>query len=493
MENYLLLLPIIVCVLGAISSLFVFKNNEKRNHIYLFFVVLITSIITWILLFTIKEGKKFIIIQFFEGLDMSLKLDGLGKIFSGMVSVLWPLAMLYAFSYMEHAKKKNIYFMFYTLTYAIVLGISFSANMETLYLFYECLTLATLPLIIQPMTKQSKKAGRIYMYVSLAGSAMVFMGMMFLLKYTKGTELSTDFIMGGNLFLNEGPKSVLRVAYLIAFMGFGVKSAIFPLHIWLPLAGAAPTPTTALLHAVAVVKSGVFALMRLTYYAFPMELIKGEWVQIVVMSLAIFTIIYGSLRALKETHFKRRLAYSTISNLSYIIFAITLMNRFGLQAAIIHMLFHSICKITLFYSCGIAMHKAEINYIYEIDGLGKKMPITFICFFISALSLTGIPLFAGFVSKYYLASAAINEGSILAFLGIVALIISALLTAMYSLSIGFRAFINKPNENNQHAYEIAHDGDIKFNIPIIVFSTLCVVFGFFSSGLINVISSLIGL
>ena len=211
------------------------------------------------------------------------------------------------------------------------------------------------------------------------------------------------------------------------------------------------------------------------------------------MSLAIFTIVYGSMRALKETHFKRRLAYSTISNLSYIIFAITLMNKVGLQAAIIHMLFHSICKITLFFSCGIVMHKAEINYIYELDGLGKKMPITFICFFVSALSLTGIPLFAGFVSKYYLASAAISEGSILAFVGIVALIISALLTAMYSLSIGFRAFINKPNENNLHAYEIAHDGDVKFNIPIIVFSALCIVFGLFSSGLINVISSLIGL
>ena len=169
------------------------------------------------------------------------------------------------------------------------------------------------------------------------------------------------------------------------------------------------------------------------------------------------------------------------------------MNKVGLQASIIHMLFHSICKITLFFSCGIVMHKAEVNYIYELDGLGKKMPITFICFFVSALSLTGIPLFAGFVSKYYLASAAISEGSVLAVVGIVALIISALLTAMYSLSIGFRAFINKPNNINHEAYEIAHDGDIKFNIPIIVFSVLCVVFGFFSSGLINLVGSLIGL
>lgn len=493
MENYLLLLPIIISVLGAITSLFVFRNNEKRNHIYIFFVVLLTSIVTWILLFTIKEGEKFIIIQFFEGLDISLKLDGLGKIFSGMVSILWPLAMLYAFSYMKHAAKRNIYFMFYTMTYGIVLGISFSANMETLYLFYECLTLATLPLIIQPMTKQSKKAGRIYMYFSLAGSAMAFMGLMFLLKFTKGTDLSTDFILGGNAYLKEGPESVLRVAYFVAFMGFGVKSAIFPLHIWLPLAGAAPTPTTALLHAVAVVKSGVFALMRLTYFAFPMELIRGEWVQTVTMCLAIFTILYGSIRALKETHFKRRLAYSTISNLSYIIFAITLMSRVGLQAAVIHMLFHSISKITLFYSCGIVMHKAEVNYIYELDGLGKKMPIAFICFFVSAMSLTGIPLFAGFISKYYLVDAAISANSILAFVGIVALIISALLTAIYSLNICFRAFINKPSEVNAHAYELAHDGDIKFNIPIIVFSALCVVFGFFSSGLINVVSSLIGM
>ena len=492
MNTYLLLLPIIVCALGALLSSLIFKKDEKKNHIFIFATVMLTSIITWILLFVV-DGDKFTVIKFFEGLDISLRLDGLGKIFSGMVSILWPLATLYAFSYMEHAKKKPIYFMFYTLTYAIVLGISFSANMETLYLFYECLTLATLPLIIQPMTKQSKKAGRIYMYLSLAGSALAFFGMMFLLQFTSGTDLSTDFVRGGNPILLEGSSSALKFAYFIAFMGFGVKSAIFPLHIWLPLAGAAPTPTTALLHAVAVVKSGVFALMRLTYYAFPLELISGTWVQTVTMCLAIFTIVFGSAKALKETHFKRRLAYSTISNLSYIVFGITLMSEFGLQAAVLHLLFHSICKITLFFSCGIVMHKAEVNYIYELDGLGKKMPITFICFFVSALSLTGIPLFAGFISKYYLAIAAVNANSSLAIAGIVALIISALLTAIYSLSIPFRAFIYEPKEVNKEAYEIAHDGDVKFNLPIIVFSALCVVFGLFSSGLIEIIKSLVAM
>ena len=489
MNSVFLLIPILVCVLGAVLSTLIFKNDEKKNHVFIFFVVLLTSIITWVLLFTV-EGDKFILIQFFEGLDISFKLDGLGKIFSGMVSLLWPLATLYAFSYMEHAKKKSIYFMFYTLTYAIVLGISFSANMETLYLFYECLTLATLPLIIQPMTKQSKKAGRIYMYFSLAGSALAFVGLMFLLKFTNG---QTDFVKGGNLMLLEGDKNALLFAYFVAFMGFGVKSAIFPLHIWLPLAGAAPTPTTALLHAVAVVKSGVFALMRLTYFSFCLELIKGEWVQEVTMAIAIFTIVYGSARALKETHFKRRLAYSTISNLSYIVFGITLMSEFGLQAAVLHLLFHSISKITLFFSCGIVMHKAEVNYVYELDGLGKKMPITFICFFISALSLTGIPLFAGFISKYYLASAALSINNTLAFVGIIALIISALLTAIYSLSIPFKAFINKPTEINKEAYEIASDGDIKFNLPIIVFSVLCVVFGLFASGLVTLVTTLVSL
>lgn len=490
MNTYLLLLPIVFCVLGAVLSTLIFKKDEKKNHIFLFSVVTITSIITWVLLFVVN-GDKFTIIKFFSGLDISLKLDGLGKIFSGMVSVLWPLATLYAFSYMEHAKKKPVYFMFYTLTYAIVLGISFSANMETLYLFYECLTLATLPLIIQPMTKQSKKAGRIYMYLSLAGSALAFFGMMFLLKFTTGTDISTDFVSGGNLVLLEKESGPLLFAYFLAFMGFGVKSAVFPLHFWLPIAGAAPTPTTALLHAVAVVKSGVFALMRLTYFSFPLALISNSWVQTVTMCLAIFTIVYGSSKALKETHFKRRLAYSTISNLSYIVFGITLMSEFGLHAAILHLLFHSISKIVLFFSCGIVMHKAEVTYIYELDGLGKKMPITFICFFISALSLTGIPLFAGFISKFYLASAALTLNTTLAFVGIIALIISALLTAIYSLSIPFRAFINEPKEINKEAYEIAKDGDIKFSLPIIVFSILCVVFGIFSSGLIDLIKSLV--
>ncbi len=487
MNTYLLLIPLLVCIIGSICSTFVFKNDEKKNHIFIFSYVLLTSIITWVLLFIVK-GEKFIIVEFFQGLDLSFKLDGLGKIFSGLVSILWPLSVLYAFSYMEHVEKKRIYFLFFTLTYAIVLGISFSANMETLYFFYECLTLATLPLIIQPMTKQSKKAGRIYIYMSLAGSALVFVGLMFLLKYTDGV---TDFMIGGNLMLLNGDKETLLIAYFLTFMGFGVKSAIFPLHLWLPLAGAAPTPTTALLHAVAVVKSGVFALMRLTYFSFCLELIEGSWVQTVTMALAIFTIVYGSARALKESHFKRRLAYSTISNLSYIIFGITLMSEFGLHAAVLHMLFHSISKIVLFFSCGIVMHEAKVNYVYEVDGLGKKMPITFITFFVSALSLTGIPLFAGFISKYYLASAAISLNSTLAFVGIIALIISALLTAIYTLSIPFRAFFNEPNEVNKEAYAIAKDGDIKFNLPIIVFSALCLIFGLFSSGLIEIIKSLL--
>jgi multicomponent Na+:H+ antiporter subunit D len=211
------------------------------------------------------------------------------------------------------------------------------------------------------------------------------------------------------------------------------------------------------------------------------------------MILAIFTIVYGSMKALKETHFKRRLAYSTVSNLSYIVFGVTLMNQFGLIAAVVHMLFHSISKITLFFSCGITMHEADVDFVYEVDGLGKKMPITFITFFISALSLTGIPLFAGFISKYYLIDAAFKDGNILTYLGVAALIISALLTAIYSLSIVFRAFLNEPNDHNKEKVEKAHDGDIKFSLPIIVFSALCLIFGIFSSGLIEVVSSLVSL
>lgn len=484
MSAYFLIIPIILPILfGLILKIFPIKNDKIRK-ISSFGVVLLTSIIMWVFLFTIKEDKA-ILIPFTDSIDFSLKLDGLGKIFAGMVAILWPVALCYSFVYMKHDGRKESYNRFYVMTYGVVLGLACSANLITLYFFYECLTFITLPLIIHYQTEEAKRAGRYYLYFSLSGSSLVLGGLV-ILAVTTG---STDFLMGGLLTTNS---TLLNVAYLLAFFGFGVKAALFPLCYWLPMAGAAPTPTTALLHAVAVVKAGAFAIMRVTYYNWNYELLHNSWAQAIALCFIAFTIVYGSTKALKEQHLKRRFAYSTISNLSYILLGVLLCSKVGLAAALVHFLYHSITKISIFFSCGAIIETNETHYIYELNGMGKKAPIIFTIYTISGLSLIGVPLFAGFISKYYLLSASINEGTVFSYLGLAALIISAILTAIYVLSITVRAFVKEPIKGYEHFYEEAKEPEIGFLITCGIFAVLTVVFGIFSSPILQIIANMIG-
>ena len=215
---------------------------------------------------------------------------------------------------------------------------------------------------------------------------------------------------------------------------------MFPFHGWLPVASVAPTPVTALLHAVAVVNAGAFAIMRITYYSFGTSLVKNTWAQSIVLSLAIITIFYGSARAVKEQHFKRRLAYSTVSNLSYIIFGTLLMSPLGLVGALAHMVFHSLMKIVLFFCAGAILHETKREYIFELTGLARKMPKLMVCFTLSAFALVGVPPLTGFLSKWYLLQAAIKEGTPIAYIGLAVLMISAFFTALYLFTIVARVY-----------------------------------------------------
>lgn len=239
--------------------------------------------------------------------------------------------------------------------------------------------------------------------------------------------------------------NMMLFVYVLCFLGFGVKTAIWPFSGWLPKAGVAPTPVTALLHAVAVVNTGAFATMRVTYYSFGTGLLKGTWAQGVVMLLVIFTIVYGCSRALKETHLKRRLAWSTVSNMSYILFGVTLMTPLGLAAALCHMLFHSFMKICSFFCAGAVIHRTNRTYVHELDGLGRRMPRVFAIFTVSGMALMGVPGLAGFISKWQLAQAAAADDNPLAWVGVGALLVSALLTAIYMLTISVRAFFQGRN------------------------------------------------
>ena len=336
---------------------------------------------------------------------ISFKLDGIGRVFAGLVACLWPFAYLYVTGYMEGSDPKMNYSMFYVMTFGVVLGIGFASNILSLYFFYEMLTLVTIPLIIFPMTKEAKRATRLYLYISLFGSTLALVGIFIL---TTQFDISTYDTLLHSIKEYQGHNGLIYTSYLLMFLGFSVKAAMFPFHVWLPGAGVAPTPTTALLHAVAVVKAGAFAIIRVIYSCIGHVYLSGSVVQIISIIMTSITIVFGSVMALKQAHMKRRFAYSTIANISYILLAACLMNEYSLYAAMLHLIYHSFAKIAVFFITGELMHEAKAIFIDQLDGLGKKMPISFICFILSGLSIAGIPMFSGFVSKFEIAIAAIQ-------------------------------------------------------------------------------------
>ena len=477
-----ILLPIFC---GALVPVLPFKNRRQMEF-YIETAVILNSILVVYMLFH-RPDEVFTMFRLTGNLSISFRLDDLGTVFAAIVSLLWPLASLYAFEYMQHEGHEKVFFMFYTMTYGITLGIALSDDILTMYCFYEMLTLVTLPLIMHTLSRNAILASRTYLYYSLGGAAFAFIGMIFILIYGDNSQ----FIPGGVLNLvkigNKG--NTLLLVYVLCFMGFSVKTAMWPFGAWLPKAGVAPTPVTALLHAVAVVKAGAFAVIRVTYYSFGTEFLRGTWAQNVLMVFVIFTIVYGCSRALKETHFKRRLAYSTMSNLSYILFGVVLMSPAGLVGALSHMIFHAVMKISSFFCAGAVICKTEKNYIHELDGLGRKMPVVFTVFTISGLALMGVPGLPGFISKWNLAKAAVLDGGTLAIVGMGALLVSALLTAIYMMTISVRAFFPGKNFDYQKL-EGVKDTGIQMLLPLLVFVAVMFVFGLHSQPVISALADL---
>lgn len=486
MNAVMMFIVILIPILGgALVPLIPFK---KRNHRLVFIetVVIINSMLVFSLLMNRPENS-FTLMHFTGDLTIRFQLDGLGSVFAALVSSLWPLATLYAFEYMKHESHERIFFLFYTVTYGVTLGIALSGNMITMYFFYELLTLVTFPLVLHTLTREAVLAARKYLYYSLGGAAFAFVGVIFMIVYGTGE----GFVLGGSLHLARiGTRvNLLLLIYVFAFFGFGVKAALCPFNSWLPKAGVAPTPVTALLHAVAVVKSGAFAIMRLTYYCFGTEFLRGTWAQNVVMTAAVITIVYGCSMAVKERHLKRRLAYSTISNLSYILFGVTIMTPLGLVGALSHMVFHGIMKICSFFCAGAVIYKTGKTYVYELEGLGRKMPKVFGIFTVSALALMGVPGLCGFISKFNLASAAVDSENVLAYFGIGALLISALLTATYMFSIIIRAFFPKAGLSFDSIKDV-EDPNWLMMLPLCLFVIAMFYFGLNPGDLLNVFSDI---
>ncbi len=427
----LIVLTLLIPLLGGTLMSVIRFPSGKARAIYVESVVCLTSLMVLSLLLTRTE-ETLVLYHLIDKLPLAFRLDGTGCVFAGLVAVLWPIASLYAFEYMKHEERENSFLAWYTMSYAVTLAVAFSANLFTLYIFFECLTLITLPLVIHKKDTMSIRAGRKYLVYSITGAALAFIAMVFIIFYS-GT---TDFVLGGVLNMEKvaGHEAMLLGVFLLAFIGFGTKAAVFPMHAWLPAASVAPTPVTALLHAVAVVNTGAFAVLRVIYYSFGIDFLAGTWAQTAAVLLAAFTVVFGSSMAVKEQHLKRRLAWSTISNLSYMLLGAAMMSPAGMVGSLSHMVMHGVTKITLFYCAGAILVRTGKEYVQDVRGYGKVMPVTCAAFLVAGMSLVGTPPLAGFVSKYNLLTAASQAGT-LGVVAIAALIISAILTAIYLFTV----------------------------------------------------------
>lgn len=484
-EWFLLLVVLIPLVSAVLIPMLPFKKRNGRL-IFMETAVIINSILVFAVLLN-QPQEALTVFRFTGNLSITLKLDGIGGMYAGLVAALWPLAMLYSFEYMKHEHNEVSFFLFYVFTYGVTLGVALSENILTMYFFFEMLSLITLPLVMHTRTREAILASRTYLYYMLGGAAFAFIGMIFILTYGS----TSSFVPGGVLDLSKlaGKENLIAIVFVLCFCGFAVKTAMWPFSSWLPKAGVAPTPVTALLHAVAVVNTGAFAALRVTYFSFGPDLLRGTWAQDLLMALIIFTIVYGCSRAVKETHLKRRLAWSTVSNLSYILFGIIMMSQDGLMAACSHMLFHSFMKICAFFCAGAIIYKTGRNYVHELDGFGRKMPKVFVIFTVSALALMGVPGLCGFISKWYLAKAAVLSENPMAYVGIVGLLISALLTAIYMLTVVVRAFFPGKDFDYETIRDVK-DPNWMMIVPLTIFVIVMFVLGLYSTPVMKMLEQI---
>lgn len=486
----LMLLSILLPVAAGLLLFRVDPSGERKRQYWVMAGACLTAVLALLAVTEPGGGDTITLLTLSHRLDLTLALrvDGLSALFGGMVALLWPVACLYGLEYMSREKRQNRFFALYLAAFGATLGVAFSANFLTMYLFYELLTLATLPLVMHELDGKARYAGKIYLLYSMSGAALGFIAVVFLVHF--GTNA---FLFGGSILPGAMDEELLRLVYVLGFFGFGVKAAVFPGHMWLLRASVAPTPVTALLHAVAVVKAGVFAVVRLTWYGFGPSLLADSWAQRVVMAAAIITIVLGSAKALGTHHLKRRLAWSTVSNLSYILLGVTTMTVGGLVAGLAHMVFHAVLKMTLFGCVGAVHYKLHRDDLEGIEGCGALMPVVFGCFTVASLGLMGVPPLAGFSSKWLLAGSLVELADPLAYLGVGALVLSALLTALYLMSVVLMALF--PRQNRQIARSIPRrarrDPELRMRAPLILLTISSLVLAVLAKPFTDLIARLV--
>ncbi|MCI5678560.1 MAG: hypothetical protein MR278_01025 [Bacteroidales bacterium] len=481
----LLLLPMILpFIFGLIIG---FQKEEKQRNILVFIAMAIEAGLVWYLC---MGDHSFLLWQITDRLSLAYHTDGLAKFFACLISTIWLIAAVFSMEYMKHEHKPERFFMFYTFSLGALMSLCFSENMMTLYLSYEFMTILTAPLVIHTGTPEAVRAGLKYLGYSFFGAGLGLMGFFFLNTYCE----TTSFVAGGTLdmALVAGNENLMLIVFFLMALGFGCKAGMFPLHAWLPTAHpVAPSPASAVLSGI-ITKGGVIAIIRVTYYLFGVDFLRGTWAQTALLVLSIVTIFMGSMLAYKEKLLKRRLAYSTVSNVSYVVFGLMLMCPAGFMGAMLQVVFHAVAKNILFLCAGAIIYKTHKTFVYELKGIGKEMPIVMWTFALASLSLIGIPPTSGFVSKWYLAQGGLMpEAGVLGLVGVAILMVSALLTAGYLMSIVLNAFF--PGKDFNYAALQKKEPNYLMTVPLVLLSIAVVGFGMMPAPLLDIISGISGM
>ncbi|MBX5010474.1 monovalent cation/H+ antiporter subunit D family protein [Rhizobium lentis] len=464
------LLAITVAGLAALTVLLLNNRERLRDLVSPLAAVAMFAIVVSMAPTVLAGGTvELRLFEILPGIDFAFRVDALGMVFATVSSLLWIVAAIYSIGYMRHLNEhaQTRFFACFASSLAAAVGGAFAANLFTLVIFYEVLSLVTYPLVYHHEDEEGWRGSRKYLVYLMGASKSALLAALALTYHIAG---SLDFA-GGLLAGSDASATLLTVVYFCYLFGFA-KAAVMPMHAWLPAAMVAPTPVSALLHAVAVVKMGVFCVLRVVFHVFGTGLLGGLGLGIATAYLVSFTILMASVYALTRDDLKARLAYSTVSQLSYIVLGAVLLSPVAMVGGIIHIAAHAFSKITLFFCAGSIYCASGKRNISDMAGIGRRLPWTMGAFFIASLSMIGVPPTAGFVSKWYLAEGAVAAGET-AFL--IVLLVSSVLNAAYFLPVSYAAFFQAERQESQTTVR-----EIPLvTIPLVATAILSVLMGIF--------------
>jgi multicomponent Na+:H+ antiporter subunit D len=483
-ESLVSIKPLLAVLVSALAAMMIIRSRANPNRreawsigagVVKFLIVI--SMAPAILAGSVLEFTAFNILP---GVSLAFRVDSIGLLFATTSSFLWMFTTLYSIGYMrtlaEHAQTR--YYTCFAIAMSATMGVAFAANLFTLFLFYEILSLSTIPLVIHKENREAWEAGAKYMLYLVGASKSVLLAGIVITYYLTG---SLEFNREGMFAGIEAP-TLLTVTFLLYLFGFA-KAGIMPVHSWLPAAMVAPTPVSALLHAVAVVKVGAFSIVRVVIDVFGVDLMRDLNLGLYAVTFASITILVASAYAMTQDNLKMRLAYSTVSQLSYIVLGMGLLSVAGLTGGMIHIANHAFSKITLFFCAGAIYAVSHKTLISQMSGLARKMPWTIAAFTVGSLSMIGVPLFAGFITKWYLATGSIASGN---WIVLIVILTSTLLNVAYFGPVIYKAVFGKPPDE-EDGHEDFGEAPAAMLVPILVAATATVLLGLFPGWFLGLI------